>query len=132
MRALTIADGWMPLTAWAPARTQDVVEALKGCGIGPPLAALDADEWRRLSDRVKAVLALGHGVSLASGGDQAVPLPTVHGDARLPNIMARRDDSPAGFQVMFVDLAGQALLPGEGVNNVKWLYCWVDPDGIVS
>ena len=89
MRALTIADGWMPLTVWAPARTQDVVQALKNCGVGPLLAALNADEWRCLSTRVREVLALGH--QAFAGGDKAVAL---HGDARLPNIMACRVDSP--------------------------------------
>ena len=101
MRALTVADGWMPLTVWAPARTQGVVEALMKCGNGRLFAALTAEEWCRLSDRVREVLALGH--KALTSVDGAVALPTVHGDARLPNIMARRDDSPMGFQVMFVD-----------------------------
>ena len=78
------------------------MQALQKCGGGPPLPeALNANEWRRLSDRVREVLALGH--RALDSGDEAVALPTVHGDARLPNIMARRDDSPMGFQVMFVD-----------------------------
>jgi hypothetical protein len=122
MRALTIADGWMPLTVWAPARTQAVVQALKKCGVGPLLEALNADEWRRLSYRVREVLALGH-QALASG-DEAVALPTVHGDARLPKIMARRDDSPMGFQVMFVDFgwAGSAARSGcEQMNCGIWM-----------
>ena len=104
MRALTALDGWLPLTVWAPARTQGVLQALQECGFGAPPAALGVDEWRRLSDQVRAVLAQGHQQALVDSEGGGVSLLTVHGDARLPNIMARRDaNSPLGFQVLFVD-----------------------------
>ena len=104
MRALRIVDGWMPLTAWAPSRTPDVTQALEECVAGPPPAALSVDEWRGLGGQARAVLARGHQQQPACVSGVDGTSHTVHGDARLPNIMARRDsNSTSGFQVLFVD-----------------------------
>ena len=77
------------------------MKALKDCGFDTPPGALGTDEWQCLSDQVRLVLQKGH-QALVDGGDGGNILPTVHGDARLPNVMARRDAS-SGFEVQFVD-----------------------------
>ena len=70
-------------------------------------AATCSAQRRRVAQpggHARAVLAQGHqqqpaGISGVDGASH-----TVHGDARLPNIMARRDsNSNSGFQVLFVD-----------------------------
>ena len=102
MRALTALDGWLPLTVWAPSRTQGVVKSLRECGFSSPPEPLREDEWRCLGDLVRALLEKGHQQAMVDSGAGGLSLLTVHGEVRLTNVMARRDAS-SGFEVQFVD-----------------------------
>ena len=112
MELLSMADGWAPLTFWAPARTAEEEEGMATVGMAESTRLSD-DDWAELSAAASEALLLGHRATTAtaataagsgvSGGTTAgeSSSETVHGDARLTNILARRGSG--GFEVMFVD-----------------------------
>ena len=109
MRALLPTEGWRPLALWAPARSPASLQGFLDKGVDAPAAATP-EEWSELAAAAKDALRRGHAAQ--AGGDQHLGEVggTVHGDARLDNIMARRSPSGGHFEALFVDFgwAGRA------------------------
>ena len=85
---------WMPLSVLAPVRLQGPPDDV----LGLPLSL---NAWDKAADLTRNALTPAHQIRFPTGSPSG--LPTVHGDMRLPNILAHRSQTGEVNMIKFVD-----------------------------
>jgi hypothetical protein len=109
MEYLGPQDSWAPLTYYAPASGKLRLQArdqLESAGQLPePATEL---EWPAVCKAATDALGRGHRALVTLPGCNVQPSSTVHADARLINIMARRKEG-GKWEVKYVDFAWSGI-----------------------
>ena len=103
---------WMPLSVLAPVRLQGPPDDV----LGPPLSL---NAWDTAADLTRDALKWAHQIRFPTGSPHG--LPTVHGDMRLPNILAHLSETGEVDMIKVVDFDWAGVAGKSRCACCSWL-----------